>query len=136
MIYYSTQSDDLLWYLVFAWKTVRKNLNNRIKYKVPPHFQWSEQIFSKMFVAEFLEVFQSKAGAKKKLGVKLNFQGLSYSFTAYPFILRIFKPVFLKVLESFKLQLQGFKDEKSLESFRWLLAVLDFAWKTKKMKEN
>ena len=110
MIYHSTQSDDLLWYLVFAWKTVRKNLNNQVKYKVPPHFQWSEQIFSKMFVAEFLEVFQSKAGAKKKLGVKLNFKGLSYSFTAYPFIIRIFTPVFLKVLESFKSQLQGFKD--------------------------
>ena len=63
MIYHSTQSDDLLW----SWKTVSKNLNNRIKYKVPPHFQWSEQIFSKIFVAEFLEVFQSKAGAKKNL---------------------------------------------------------------------
>ena len=38
MIYQSTHSDDYLWYLI-----LREKNENTPEYKVPPHFQWSEQ---------------------------------------------------------------------------------------------
>ena len=40
MIYHSTQSDDYLWYLILRGKLE----HTRIHSKVPPHFQWSEQL--------------------------------------------------------------------------------------------
>ena len=46
MTYHSTQSDDYLWYLILRGKQKEKNKNTP-EYKVPPHFQWSEQKHAK-----------------------------------------------------------------------------------------
>ena len=43
MIYHSTQSDVYLWLLIICGKQNEKKKTKTPKYKIPPHFQWSEQ---------------------------------------------------------------------------------------------